>query len=70
LKGTNTTLLNFVMPTEEGKYTMTYAMNVEDGGSSIQLVFVRANENGQKISYSQMLKSNENFNPVIVFYRK
>ena len=70
LKGTNTTLINFVTQTEEGKYTMTYAMNVEDGGSAIQLVFVRANENGNKISYRQMLQDNEGFNPVIVLYRK
>lgn len=70
LRGTNTTLINFVTQTEEGKYIMTYAMNVEDGGSAIQLVFVRANENGNKISYRQMLQDNEGFNPVIVLYRK
>jgi hypothetical protein len=71
LKGTNTSLLHFTIPTEDGgKYTMTYALSTEDGASAMQLVFVRAVENGEKISYKQMLADNEDFNPVMVLYRK
>ena len=70
IQGVNTTLLHYTIQVDGDISTTSYAMNVEDGGISIQLVFVRANENGQKIAYKDMLRDNENFNPVIVLYRK
>lgn len=71
LRGTPTTLLHFTVKTEEdGKYVMTYAMNVEDAGYAIQLVFVRAVENEEVITYDDMLQDNPNFNAVMVLYRK
>jgi|GEM_PF-2751158 len=67
--GENYLVLHLFLKNGAGEFDISYAIEVEEGGHCVQLIYLGSAENGKEIPYEEM-EEDPNFNPVLIMYRE